>query len=355
MLKGNKGEWSEIYTLLKLLGDGNLHSGNADLKKIKTLVYPIIKIIRTELDKDFEYILNKNFVIVTGDNNEVTISLKRFQEYTKLLLNKIKSSEKGTFFIPEIEIFLDDIKCKSLKAKSSVKTDIKIIIHDLKTNTQPLLGFSIKSQLGRPSTLLNASKSTNFIYELSANLNNEQINEINNTKKFVEKFNKLSQNNINLSFVNTEKLIFKNNLVLIDSLLPEIVAHLLILSSKSNKTTIFDLTKQLNQLNPLKYDLQYNHNFYEYKIKHLLTDIALGLMPAKVWRGTYDTTGGYLVVKKSGEILAYHIYNKNEFEDYLFENTRLIRASTTRHEFGKIYTQKGKQLIKLNLQIRFKN
>jgi type II restriction enzyme len=44
MLKGNKGEWSEIYTLLKLLSEGLLFTGDADLNKIKNLVYPIIKI-----------------------------------------------------------------------------------------------------------------------------------------------------------------------------------------------------------------------------------------------------------------------------------------------------------------------
>jgi hypothetical protein len=46
MLTGNKGEWSEIYALFKLLGDKNLFAGDADLKKVENLFYPIIKIIR---------------------------------------------------------------------------------------------------------------------------------------------------------------------------------------------------------------------------------------------------------------------------------------------------------------------
>ncbi len=48
MIEGNKGEWSEIYTLFKLLSDGTLHSGNAELNKITELIYPIIKILRIE-------------------------------------------------------------------------------------------------------------------------------------------------------------------------------------------------------------------------------------------------------------------------------------------------------------------
>ena len=78
------------------------------------------------------------------------------------------------------------------------------------------------------------------------------------------------------------------------------------------------------------------------------------MMPAKVWNGLYDATGGCLVVKDNGEILSYHIYNKNKFENYLYHNTKLDTASSSRHNFGKIYKENGEYYIKLNLQIRFK-
>ena len=48
MITGNKGEWSEIYALFKLLGDQKLIAGDADLNKVENLFYHIIKIIRTE-------------------------------------------------------------------------------------------------------------------------------------------------------------------------------------------------------------------------------------------------------------------------------------------------------------------
>ncbi|NCC54973.1 MAG: flavodoxin-dependent (E)-4-hydroxy-3-methylbut-2-enyl-diphosphate synthase, partial [Erysipelotrichia bacterium] len=66
--------------------------------------------------------------------------------------------------VDEIEDFLNSFNCKSLKAKSISKSDIYIKINDLHTGSTPELGFSIKSQIGRPSTLLNSSKATNFIY-----------------------------------------------------------------------------------------------------------------------------------------------------------------------------------------------
>ena len=83
------------------------------------------------------------------------------------------------------------------------------------------------------------------------------------------------------------------------------------------------------------------------------TDVALGMMPSKVWTGKHDATGGYLVIKDNGDVLCYHIYNRNEFENYLLNNTKLDTASSTRHDFGKIYESNGKLYFKLNLQIRF--
>ena len=35
MITGNKGEWSEIYTLFKLLGDKQLFLGNKDIEKLE--------------------------------------------------------------------------------------------------------------------------------------------------------------------------------------------------------------------------------------------------------------------------------------------------------------------------------
>jgi type II restriction enzyme len=77
------------------------------------------------------------------------------------------------------------------------------------------------------------------------------------------------------------------------------------------------------------------------------------MMPSKVWTGKYDATGGYLIVKENGDVLCYHIYNRNEFEDYLLNNTKLDTASSTRQGFGEIYEENGELYFNLNLQIRF--
>ena len=88
-------------------------------------------------------------------------------------------------------------------------------------------------------------------------------------------------------------------------------------------------------------------------MKKFLCECALGLLPSKVWTGIADATGGYIIVREDGEVLCYHLFNRNEFENYLIENTRFETASTTRHNFGYIFKQNNKFYISLNLQIRF--
>jgi hypothetical protein len=360
MLKtGNVGEWSEIYTLFKVLGDSQLYAGNASLEKIDGVIFPVIKVLRTEVQGNLEYMINKDLVFISSNGATllklpVLTFVEKAQETLESILEN-KAKKQATFSIPEIEKFMDQIHCNSLKAISSSKSDITIVIHDEITNQNQELGFSIKSQLGSASTLLNPGKTTNFkflVKGISSRIINT-INQIANPKKIIKRVNAILSAGGNFSFHSMENKIFLNNLALIDSALPQILAHILLIFNTTKYKTIRDIIEQIELENPLGFDQSDNHKFYEYKIKRFLTDVALGMTPSKVWNGTYDATGGYLVVKDDGEIVCYHIYNKNEFEDYLFYNTKLDSASTTRYGFAELYKENNVILFNLNLQIRF--
>ena len=68
---GNKGEWSEIYVLFKLLGEKKVYAGDADLNKIESLFYPILKILRNEKLANYEYSIDGDIVIVSEDGEEL--------------------------------------------------------------------------------------------------------------------------------------------------------------------------------------------------------------------------------------------------------------------------------------------
>lgn len=360
-LTGNKGEWSEIYTLLKLLGEGIVYAGDQNLNKIQDLFFPIIMILRQEEKGHFNYKLhNKDVVIQTPQEEELLrIPASLLLKEAEKLFDAINENV-GAFSLPTIETFMNNMCCYSLKAKSSDKTDIRIILHDCRTKINSEMGFSIKSQLGGDSTLLNASKATNFNFKIEGEtLTDKDINYINSLNprrnKVIERVNAIKEKGGKLVFDKVDNSTFHNNLVMLDGNLPAIVAYLLLEQLNSGISTLKDLTKRITEINPINYDIRHPSPYYEYKIKHLLTSAALGMMPATAWSGRYDANGGYLVVRKNGEILCYHFYDRNRFEDYLFFNAYLERSSTSRHEYASIIKENdGTLSFKLNLQVRLK-
>lgn len=357
-ISGNKGEWSEIYTLFKLLGEGKVHAGDADMNKLE-LYYPILNVIRNEA-KRYEYKPNmeQNVVIIDEDGKEYArISMDKFVEESSKLLTDIKAAKGSAFTISSTESFMKEVGCSALKAPSADKSDIHIIIHDLRTNMTPLLGFSIKSQLGTASTLLNAGKTTNIIYKVcGTNLSDSDIDDINNINDQTPRMKALDDKGCHLEYHDVEHSTFKNNLLFLDTCMPEFIADCLkVFNSSDTSSAIKDCTKIVAKMNPFHFTGDDIVTFYEHKMKVLLLDVALGMTPAKPWTGRYDANGGYLIVKKDGEIICYHFYNRNDVEDYLYNNTRFERASRNRYEYGNLYRgDDGHVYIKLNLQIRFK-
>lgn len=363
LIKGNVGEWSEIYTLIKLLGEGKVYAGDQNLEKIKTLFYPIISIIRQEKDSFYNYnVVNPDVVIVTTDGTELLrLSAREFLHQAELLFDAIQNKPAGerAFPVARTQAFMDKIHCKTLKASSSDKTDIRIVLHDQRTCINKTMGFSIKSQLGGDSTLLNASGATNFCYRIEgADFSDEEINKINaiaTRTKIIDRVNAIRRKGADLVFDHVDNDIFRKNLQMLDGDLPATVAQLLVEQFNTGERMFEELAKALATTNPLGFDTDDAEGMYIYKLKHLLTSAALGMMPSKKWTGRYDANGGYLIVKKDGEILCYHFYDKNVFEDFLFKNAYLERGKTHRHGYASLYRDCSGQLyFKLNLQIRLK-
>lgn len=343
----------------KVILNSNLSKASSnEIFNLRKILYPIIKILREETNGTYEYSYDNDLVIIQNKDELFRIPIHKFQENASILLNVLQQKTPRTFGVPVVEEFLASFNCSSVKAKSSVKSDINIVIHDQRMSTNSSLGFSIKSQLGSSSTLFNAGRTTNFIFKIEQTVLSKEmvhdINSIGSRTKIKDRIAKIIEAGGQLKFVKTEKRTLGNNLTLIDSQLPAIMAAIIYKFYTSSLTKIVDLVQVIRKENPLNYDLSSNHPFYTYKIKRLLTDMALGMMASKVWTGQYDATGGYLIVKKDGDVLCYHIYNKNEFEDYLFRNTKLETASSSRHKFGSIYTLDRQQYFNLNLQIRFR-
>lgn len=353
-MSGNKGEWSELYAFMKLLSQGRVYAANENVEKIDDVFYPILKIMREEQKgQSIDYVItDENINIEVQSKTIMTVSRKELDDSANRLLREI-SAHSGSFELEEIADFVNGIKVTKIKAPSSDTTDISMQIEDIHTNYIRNVGFSIKSEVGNAPTLFNAGKTTNFIYKIT-DITSEQAEEINaiNTKtKIKDRVKAIKDFGGCISYADMEHQGFKRNLIMVDSSMPQIIGNMLLYYYEEDVKECDKLVKLAGERDPLGYG---DAMMYEYKFKKFLCSCALGMKPAKKWDGLDEANGGYIIVKADGEILAYHIYNRNFFEQYLLDNTILERASTSRHEYMSLYEEDEEMFIKFNLQVRFR-
>ena len=192
MLKGNKGEWSELYAFCYLLSRKILCAADKTLRP-KGEYLPILKILREETHgRVLEYRTAKNnespIEVYEEGRLLKTIEKRDLEKAVKILYEKIPFGERA-FEIPEVEGFLEGIFIHKLKADSAHKQDIDIQIHDIHTGISPVCGFSIKSYLGSRPTLVNAGNGTNFVYVIDGVTDQiaTKLNSIETRRKIIDR------------------------------------------------------------------------------------------------------------------------------------------------------------------------
>ena len=353
-MSGNKGEWSELYAFMKLLSQGRVYAANERVEKIDSVFYPILKIMREE-QKGYsvDYIITDENVNIEMQSKTIgTVSRKELDDNANKLLREI-TKHSGSFELEELADFANGIKVTKIKAPSSDKTDISMQIEDTHTNYIRNVGFSIKSEVGNAPTLLNAGKTTNFIYKVVGITMEQaqQINVIDTKNKIKDRMKTIKEFGGIISYSDMEHPIFKRNLIMVDSSMPQMIGNMLLYYYEEDVKECEKLVEIEGERDPLEYG---DTMMYEYKFKKFLCSCALGMKPAKKWDGLDEANGGYIIVKADGEILAYHIYNRNFFEQYLLDNTIFERASKSKHDYMQLYEKDGEMFIKLNLQVRFR-
>lgn len=342
-MKLNKGEWSELYTILYLILNPNLKIVNQDLEILDENIFEIKKII-TNNDIIFN-IFDKNIEIL--DKNEIKVLEKyEVEKYSANLLDKIKTTKENTFEVENIKNLIS--KIGNFKEKSTSKGDIILLNYDNIKKLGKKLSYSIKSKLGKSSTILNASSHTNFIYTVE-NLpfdKIEEINNINTRSKLLDRIKKIKEFGGKIKFKKVQSKQFHQNLQMVDSLLPELLGEILLRSYSENQKDLKKLFLKPTFL---------GQKIAEKKIGDFLLAISFGMFPSIEWDGYYTVTGGILIVMKNGDVYNLDLnYYKKEVVDYLMKETKLDTPSSKRYNMLNLIIENGEIVFTLNLQIRYK-
>lgn len=352
--KGNIGEWSELYTLGYLLVNGGAYAADEQQKAIPEMFHKVLQIYLAEKTgiEETNYVINPHDVAILVSGKEVArVERSLIQSSIQLMLAELTDgTHKKTFALGTGNELLNLMRRTRISTSSAHhENDLDLVLEDQVTNVPtPRIGFNIKSQIGARSTLLNASGATNFIYKILPNDSNSTLPyPVFDHGKHISNLVALYTAGFHLEFIETENSNFHQNLTLLDMQFPNYLAKVLLQYYLTGEKTF---AGAVNSVFP-----EHNPNSRQpiFKLKEFLGAIAMGMRPSSSWDGDTTKFSGILVVKKSGEIVFYYLYNRKKFEDFLFHNVAFERGDTKRHKYGVIYSENGVDKVKLNLQIRF--
>lgn len=168
---GNKGEWSEVYAHFKILEEGFLYPADKNMQRLEANKIPVISVLRhdapdKEKPKEVIYSVCQNeklIRIVVGDVALLDIEQTEFGVQAQALFQSLVDNEDKTDTkYAATRSFMERAQMFRLKAPSTDKSDICLVIHDLHSGRQWRQGYSVKSYIGSKPTLMNALKVNEF-------------------------------------------------------------------------------------------------------------------------------------------------------------------------------------------------
>ena len=405
--KFNRGEWTEAYVFMRLLGDGRIYGASSELTKDDSTYIDIIKIIRDEPDKMliFERFVEANFSYVKASKDGECIKVVTapdLSKYAQVLYDNIKNltAKRGTSVV-EVQNYLESLGIDSPKAnlsesakeKYGAKTDVIITSQDSLDHSQTTEGFSVKSHIGSSATLFNCSQTSGFTFEV-VGCDEKGMHELNAKDAFLSIMKDI-KDRFSLEYIGCRNEAFEQNIAIVDSRMEEILSEAVLVQALyygDCNSDVKDVCNKVVELNPIK--IKNPQVFYPAKFKDFLFASFAGMTASSIWNGRKRLTGGYIDVSRSGEMLYYRAMSDDIFGNYLFENTYFDRPDRgilkdlavakakayqegrniserernsyiykngesgakkyKKGDFGYVYSKDNKYFIDLNFQIRFR-
>ena len=398
-LDGNASEWGRIYIILKMISEKGCFKGNTSFK-INEKSSPL-KLIRFERDnnmsissfsfsesgalicreepkeskesvgsgsytqdfnpEDYGMVVSENveesFETVI-ESKESIIEIDEIKNVCEQLLNLIKKNKDGNFSDEATESLLERMFIYDFYSPSLTGEDLRAVFYDNDIQCERYFPVRLKPTFSN-LYLIESNRASNFKYDIiDVKLSNPEANKINylgdtETGSLI-RLQEIFRLGGKLKFTSVEGKFFQSALQLIDMNMPRLTSEAIKLFYTSDAVSVSSICDKINRINPFKVkdEMIEKSRVYEYKFRQLLYHAATGLKPTKTWKGN-GNMHLQIFTGKNGELLAYDPSNKEQFEKFLFHNTRFCLANEEKNKFGQVEKENGQWLFKLNLEIRF--
>ena len=381
MEKGkNKGEWSEMYVFFKLMSDRKVYVADKDMNRLKDVFLNIISIIREEqLGKEYRYYTGDQVKITLNGHEVAVVDASLFTNNAKRVWDMITTNKSTTFSDQEVLDFLSSIYIQNITSPAQKRTDhfggtadIVLDTMDYRSGVNQIMAFSCKSDIDAAATLFNASgDNTNFEYEIVGDFDDQKMETFNGLYKQTlkkgemklevatgDRMRYLKSLGLDIRFISPVKDTARQNLIRCGGFeTPQIVGGMLkyyYFECVATSVGVEDAIKYLSKVDFVGYGFDELYDTYRVKVANLLYAMFTGLRFSKPWSGRSDVSGGYIVVKRDGDVVAFHSCIADAFKDFLVDKLKFEAPSCSRHKYMEIYKKNGKYYLKLALQFRFK-
>lgn len=268
----------------------------------------------------------------------------------------------------------------ALRAKSGAKSDLYLTIESSSGLLLPQ-GFSVKSQMGSRSCLVNHSGATIFKYEV-INTSLQEVGALEDSfiynKTLSSKKRKTHSNarrgpativpalfskpGVQIKFHSVVNETFRDSLEMIDSHFPEALGMVILHRFKSGKSRLSELAEDPELkafLLSIGLSQRVAESYLSEKLKDLLRKFALGMQADRAWKDQAEVQGGWVLLIKDGNVVGYRFDNPDAFRAYLLEHTLIDTPSTSRvpkdsARVGRVFEEDGRLFITLSLIVKFK-
>lgn len=359
MLTATRREWSEIYTLFRILADGKLACGDASGRPTERML-PVSRVEREEHDGRRSYVIGDSEVRLLGNGLDQAFPREDFAVAADKILGMLKGQNLDVLESPEeIELFLEVLQIDDFEAFTDDRTDLHLVFYD---ESFPPMGFRIYSRFCAMFPLLDGGRTANLKYEQSGvRFSQPAVNKINytddpsNANEVARRMLYIESLGGILKYNDVADKIFRSNLSMIDLHFPRVLAEMVRLLHLDNISKISELTELIEERNPLKIkeELIRKHGFYRYKMKEFLLALAFGMRPAKQYNGKSSAVQGFLMVDAEGCPVCYQSMDREVFADFLYANTRLEKGDPEKDKYGLLERENRQYYLKLNLKVGF--
>lgn len=355
--RGNRGELSELYAMLKILGEGRIDLADNGLRPIPGRHIDVASLTRVDGGRRTTHRIDReNRKVHVHDHGGGFLRSVGMDELGRMAEDfgrEIALSKDTTTVVPgEIMRVLE---ASRVQAGRYSKADLFLGVWDCVGNCEREHGFSIKSMMGCASTLLNSSNATKFNYRVEGLSEGDfdEINAIEGRSKILLRTAEIARRGGSIHYLGMNSDTFRRNCMMVCSSMPVILGEMQRLRYAGAGRSMEELARAVAREGRLGGVAVVDYETLVYKLKHLLGAVALGMNPADPWSGCCETSGGCIVVKRDGSLACYHADSRDDLNSYFFNNTGLDTPGTGKFDFGRLYRTGGEIRTDYVLQVRF--